>query len=153
MQEFAKSVQLKRGIEENIALTGEKSFTWDDRYGSMEVLTFQQKTALRYRLVKDLDWIVEIARYDTYDLFSRNSKPVETTWAASMWNSEWDSVLVANANLEIGQSADSNPNMNTFFPRNGGSGQDGVKKFLGVVGEVTKFLDDLRKELPHLRRN
>ena len=158
MKAFASSVKLKnRGSM--IGVTGERAVIWEDSLGSMDVSSFEQKTALRYRLVDHMDWVVEIARYDKYSkgAVRSQSKPMETSWAARMWNTDWDSGLVANQNMKIGQFADWNPTINTFFPRDsgkqiGGKAHEGVAKFLEAVGQVTRFLDEVRKEMPHLRR-
>jgi len=63
---------------------------------------------------------------------------------------------MANGSLGIGESANWDPRLRTFF-----QGQmsvsapqevdQGVLDFLKVVGEVNDFLSDIKIELPHLR--
>ena len=100
----------------------------------------------------------EIARYDTFGGPKDEKVPVNTHWAATLWNTDWDSILTANAGLDIGQSATWDPKLATFFPRptceapHDQEFEPGVLDFLEIVRTITNFLDGLKEELPHLRR-
>ena len=157
MEEFANSVTLKKIPPGPLKPTGHKMFRWKKDFpGVMRPRSFEQKTSYRYRLVHNNDYIFEIARYDVYGDPEDENTPVHTSWAATLHNREWDSTLAGNPELSIGQSADWNPSLATFFPGHSPSadrGPDpGVVDFLSTVEMVTAFADDLKKEAPHLRR-
>lgn len=160
MTEFAESVKLSKVPRTRTELTGQRVFTWaKDLPGSMQPSTFQQKTALRYRLAHHPEWEFEIARYDNYGNPKSENVPVETNWGATLYNTSWDSILTANSTLGIGETAGWDPRLETFFPsRNGtadmegqGGTDPGVTEFLKIVGVVSKFIDSIKKELPHPR--
>lgn len=156
---FAKSVAMKKMSYTDIEITGEKVFQWNTSLASMEVKAFTQQTLFRYRLVQNMDWMVEISRYDTYGIqYRQNTQnmPEKTRWAATLWNTEWDSVFMANSRLLIGQTAEWDPRLGTFFPNTSGAPSSsginsGVAEFLQIVGQVSSFLEGVKKELPHLR--
>ena len=156
MTAFADSVKLKNVPKSNPDMIGQKVFKWEkDLPGTMHPATFEQKTAFRYRLTHNTDWVFEIARHDTYGDGRNQNTPINTRWDANLWNTNWDSILTSNAGLGIGQAAAWDPKLNTFFP-NGHARADqgltpGVQDFLNTVRIVTNFLDGLKKELPHLR--
>ena len=156
MEEFANSVTLKKIPPGPLKPSGEKLFGWKKNFpGVMRPKSFEQKTSYRYRLIHNNDYVFELARYDVYGDPKDEGLPVHTSWAASLYNREWDSTLAGNAELSIGQSADWNPGLRTFFPSHGSAdkGPDpGVVDFLSTVEMVTAFTDDLKKEAPHLRR-
>ncbi|KAL6718034.1 hypothetical protein ACLMJK_004119 [Lecanora helva] len=175
MVQFADSVKMKKNRASKIEHTGEPVFEWDKTGQSMLVLAFQQKTSLRFRLIRNMEYIIEISRYDTYDVptpansyrttfndarKAPGKQPVikegasqTTDWAASLWNDEWDTELLANTRLGIGQSADWDPRLTTFFPTPSGAAtsakkgdiSEGVREFLQIVGEVNKLLGDIKK--------
>ena len=156
MEEFANSVTLKKIPPGPLKPTGDKMFRWKKDFpGVMRPKSFEQKTSYRYRLIHNNDYVFELARYDVYGDPKDEDLPVHTSWAVSLYNREWDSTLAGNAELSIGQSADWNPGLRTFFPSHGSAdkGPDpGVVDFLSTVEMVTAFADDLKKEAPHLRR-
>ena len=162
MTDFAKTVKLSKIPGTKTELTGHRVFTWKKGYlGVMEPTAFEQKTALRYRLAHQSEWELEIARYDSYGDPKKENVPVETNWGATLHNTYWDSVLTANSTLGIGEAAPWDPMLDTFFPSPSSSGtvdmrgveglHPGVTEFLKNVEVVTKFLDSIKKELPHLR--
>ena len=160
MTEFAESVKLSKIPGTKTELTGQKVFAWKkDLPGHMRPSAFQQKTALRYRLTHQPEWEFEIARYDSYGNPKSENIPAETNWGATLYNKSWDSVLTANSTLDIGESAGWDPKLETFFPPKPGNADvraveetdPGVTDFLEVVGAVSKFIDSIKKELPHRR--
>ena len=156
MEEFANSVMLKKSPPGPLKPTGHKMFQWrKEVYGAMVPKSFEQKTSYKYRLKDDTDYIFEIARYDVYGNPRDENTPVHTSWAATLYNREWDATLAGSSELGIGQSAKWDPRLATFFPAHGSSvdkGPDpGLVKFLSTVDMVTAFTDSLRKEAPHLR--
>ena len=145
MTKFAGSVMLNpREIKNNLS-TGRKQLTFNTELGSLKPSKFEQKTACHFRLRTAPEWVIEIARYDTYD--AKNDLPVTTYWAASMSNSDWESSLSQNVTLGIGECAAQEPTLETFLPANsymdGSSTGSGVVDFLQNVRLVTNFLDDL----------
>lgn len=162
MTSFADSVKLSKIPGTRTELTGHRVFTWEKGYlGVMQPTAFEQKTALKYRLARAFEWEFEIARYDSYGNAQKENVPVETNWGATLYNSYWDSVLTANSTLGIGEAAPWDPMLDTLFPCPSTSGivdmrgveglHPGVTEFLKNVEVVTKFLDTIKKELPHLR--
>lgn len=113
------------------------------------VIKFEQKTALRYRLVKDASWVFELSRYDSFRSPSANI-PESTHWGAMFWNSEWDHYLGQNADLEIGKAARYEPSLTTFFPKGfttASTGSDsGLKDFLLNMKAVVELLDQLKEK-------
>lgn len=159
MVQFMDSVTLKKAPNTTIELSGEKVFHWGESPDCMRVMIFLQKTSLRFRLVKNMDFMLEIARYDTYGDQEGNVS-VHTDWGATLSNSEWDAALMANGNLGIGQSANWDPRLRTFFPSQSVVSTDqgvdeGVMDFLNIVREVNGFLNDLKQatkeELPNAK--
>ena len=156
MEEFANSVTLKKSPPGSLKPTGHKMFQWrKDVYGAMVPTSFEQKTSYKYRLKDNTEYVFEIARYDVYGNPNDENTPVYTSWAATLYNCEWDATLAGSSELGIGQSAEWNPRLATFFPAHGSSvdkGPDsGFVKFLSIVDMVTAFADSLKKEAPHLR--
>lgn len=160
MTQFANSVKLSKIPRTRTELTGQKVFTWEkDHPGVIQPSAFQQKTALKYRLAHQPTWEFEIARYDHYGDPKNENVPVETNWGATLSNTNWDSTLTANSTLGIGEAAPWEPNLKTFFPprpdpadMEGVQGADpGVTEFFENVEVVTKLIDSIKKDLPHLR--
>ena len=158
MAEFAESVKLVKIPRTRTELTGQKVFTWSKNLPStLQPSAFQQKTALRYRLTNYPEWEFEIARYDSYGNPKSENVPLETNWGATLFNTNWDSILTANSTLGIGEAAGWSPKLETFFPSRSGiidigevEGTDpGVLEFLKIVDTISKFIDGLKKELPH----
>lgn len=111
MISFANSIQFRYPTPSpKIELTGHKLFFGAPTF---PVDSFEQKTALRYRLKNHSAWLFEISRYDTYAVDAL--LPSNTQWGATFWNSDWDSTLAENANLSIGQAATWDPKLSTFF--------------------------------------
>ena len=156
---FMKSVKLSKIPNTRIELTGQRVFTWEKDL-PMQPSAFQQKTALRYRLAHQSEWEFEIARYDNYGDPKAENVPVETNWGASLYNTRWDSTLTANSTLGIGEAARWDPKLETFFPSPSRAGtadleevhgaNPGVTEFFKNMEVVTKFIDGIKKELPHL---
>ncbi len=153
MTAFAQSVELKKISMKNIELTGRRLFDWDTSSGSLKPSQFEQKIGFRYRIVGASDWILEIARYDSYT--QNPNDPATTNWGASMWNSEWDYLLTENAGLGIGLSASWAPKLETFFPNESGlqnsGARNGLAKFVKIMQGVTDFLSEIKKVPPHMR--
>ncbi|KAI9038755.1 uncharacterized protein KD926_010490 [Aspergillus affinis] len=97
---------------------------------SAPVARFVEKTAMRY-LLKNTDYILEIARYDEYSrvntqnfqaqglaamVSSEISSVPSTSWGASIFDPQWDNLLGGHANLSVGHSAGYNTDLDTFFP-------------------------------------
>ncbi|EEH17939.2 hypothetical protein PABG_00502 [Paracoccidioides brasiliensis Pb03] len=86
-----------------------------------------EKSALRYCL-KGSKYIFELARYDTYhpavysgpsytssNYHNQMNQTAETTWGASIFHDEWDNMLGKNGSFRIGEAADWNASLITFF--------------------------------------
>lgn len=192
MRSFAESVKLKKAYDAKVELTGEKVFEWDKAPGSMLVRAFEQKTSLKFRLIRNMEYMVELSRYDTYEYPTMNGPPgynhtrmpqtqgpplkenrptssqlveprlqehhlLKTNWGATLWNADWDSELMANTNLGIGEAAKWDPRLTTFFPNRSGALtaegviSEGVSEFLEIVSDVNNFLNDIKQTRPHLR--
>ena len=160
MTAFADSVNLRKFDKHNLALTGQKHLDWvrSNFPGSLKPSEFEQKISYRYRLVPNSAWMFEIARYDSYG--PHEDTPVITNWGASMWNTNWEEVLAQNSGLKIGEAADWDPCLSTFFPNEDSSNsnpESSISEFLQTVQMVNDFLDEIKttggaKELPpHLR--
>ncbi|KAL9124773.1 MAG: hypothetical protein Q9217_005926 [Psora testacea] len=148
MTAFAESVKLKTGDRSCLGLTGQRQLelVQTNSPGSLKSSEFEQKTSYRYRLVPNSAWMFEIARYDCYG--AHDDMPVTTNWGASMWNTDWDTVLTKNSGLTIGEVADWHPSLSTFFTSEGTSSIDpeaGVSEFLQTVQMVNDFLDEIKK--------
>lgn len=147
MTAFANNVRFKRpppGPKPQIS--GHKAFFWT---GGLPIIRFEQKTALRYRLVDDVGWNFEFARYDSYGSPS-SVTPTETQWGATFWSSEWDRALGDNAGLGIGQAANWEPKIETFFPKMNStrfSNQGGgLKMFIQSVTEIVELFDEVDED-------
>lgn len=156
MVQFVESIRLNKEPNTTIELSGDKVFRWDQNPGCMLVTAFQQKTALRFRLVKNMEYVLEISRYDMFQRQGDENKTTQTNWGATLWNTEWDAALMANGSLGIGEAANWEPELRTFFPSQSTVSaprevDQGVMEFLKIVGDVNEFLNDIMKELPHLR--
>lgn len=160
MKEFAEGVRLAKIPRTKTEITGQKVFTWNKDFpGGMQPSGFEQKTALRYRLTSHPEWEFELARYDHYGNPKSETIPVETNWGATLHNTNWDSILMANSTLGIGEAGGWEAKLETLFPpgpdtadMEGVEGMDpGVTEFLRTVETVSKFIDSIKKELPHLR--
>ena len=79
MKDFAQSVKLKKADHMKVELTGEKVFEWDKTPGSMMVKAFQQKTSFRFRHAVNIEYIIEISRYDSYTYPIAKNKPARNT--------------------------------------------------------------------------
>ena len=146
MMTFEESVKLQPNDIENTHLTGRKQVTFSTALPGPSM--FEQKTACRFRLIPDPRWVVEIARYDTYR--PRSDLPAATNWAASMSNSDWDSLVSQNTSLKIGECANWEPTLENFLPVNECFGKakadSGVEDLLQSVRLVKDFLDELKGE-------
>ena len=146
MTAFIKSIKYNRAAKgTNPVLTGKKAFTWST---SLKILSFEQKTSLRYRIVNRENWWFEFGRYDTFEN-SAGNEPVSTHWGTTMWNSDWDRILAYNTDLEIGQPANWTPTLDTFFPANQHTPDSvdeltGYRQFLGNMKSIVCFLDRMK---------
>ncbi len=146
MTTFTDSVQFRYPTSDSKPeLTGHKLFFCGQ---SFPVDSFEQKTALRYRLQNHSAWLFEIARYDTYaanELLPRN-----TQWGATLWNSNWDTTLAENANLSIGQAATWDPRLSTFFDAFVGSASTeldaGFWEFMQNLRLILEVLDGMKSQ-------
>ena len=144
---FAENVKWKiLSAEYNKAdFSGLRVFTWND---SVRIVSFEQKTALRYRLADRADWIFELARYDSYHSLKNPKKPKATHYRASVWRKEWDRLLSTNHSLEIGEEAPWEPTIDSFFGANvPGATEDtsGLKVFLGDMKRISELLDNTKQ--------
>ena len=161
MIDFADSVRVKVSqTGAGARLDGRKVFSWGGAdtasTGFLKPSIFEQKTALRYRLADDQAFVFEIARYDSYDLSTDTQSPCTTHWGASMWNSDWEVILSANAGLGLGEYADWDARLPAFFPKPCPSTKNGKEKekssdiepgldaFLDHIRVVTECLDRIR---------
>ena len=146
MTDFIKSIKYDRAAKEaNSVLPGKKVFTWDT---SLKILSFEQKTSLRYRIANRENWLFEFGRYDTFE-DSVGNEPASTHWGAMVWNSDWDRILGHNTDLEIGQPANWTPNLDTFFPTNqhtphSADEMRGYRQFLEKMKIIVGFLDRMK---------
>lgn len=146
MTDFIKSIKYNRAAKRaNPVLTGQKVFSWGT---SLKILSFEQKTSLRYRIANRENWLFEFGRYDTFEKSTGNA-PVSTHWGATMWNSDWDRILGYNTDLEIGQPANWTPTLDTFFPANPHTPDrvdelTGYRQFLENMKVVVGFLDRMK---------
>lgn len=144
---FAESVRWKSLSAEfhKADFTGRRVFTWNH---SVRIVSFEQKTALRYRLANRADWIFELARYDSYKSLKSSANPTVTRYRASVWRQEWDRLLSTNHSLEIGEEASWEPTIDTFFGANlSGATEDesGLKVFLGDMKRISELLDNTKQ--------
>ena len=120
--EFAKAVQLLTPSG-HASQKGAAELMFN--FSREGVQHFQQKTAWRYRLKANGGYVLEIARYDTFDLKGKygmlkpnERKPKTTHWGGSFWNEIWDEKLSTNSSLQIGEKAQWDPSLDSFFPKN-----------------------------------
>lgn len=144
---FAQSVKWKSLSADlhEAAFTGRRVFTWN--FG-VRVVSFEQKTALRYRLAHRPDWIFELARYDSYISLKSSIKPTATRYHASVWSKEWDRLLCTNHSLEIGEKASWEPTVDKFFGANvPGATEDTscLKVFFGDMRRISELLEDTKQ--------
>lgn len=144
---FAESVKWKSLSAEfhKADFTGRRVFTWNH---SVRIVSFEQKTALRYRLADRVDWIFELARYDSYKSLKSSANPTVTRYRASVWSKEWDRLLATNHSLEIGEEASWEPKIDKFFGANvPGATEDtsGLKVFLGDMKRISGLLDNTKQ--------
>ena len=150
---FAGSVRWK-GLSAELHkadFTGRRVFTWN--YG-VRIISFEQKTALRYRLVSNSNWIFELARYDSYISRKSSTNPTATRYRASVWSKDWDRLMCSNQSLEIGEQASWEPTIENFFGANEpGTTEEtsGLKVFLGDMKRISKLLED--KQQPSAQEN
>lgn len=145
MADFAASVTYRpppQGIRPE--LTGHNVFKFSS---NLRYESFEQKTAVQYCHKKHVNWIFELARYDTFtgNITTASEK---TQWGASYLNAEWDNILGANLALGIGQSAQWNPWLETFFPKNDrttNTGKNtGFQDFMQDLSYITGRLDEMK---------
>lgn len=144
---FAESVRWKSLSAEfhKADFTGRRVFTWNH---SVRIVSFEQKTVLRYRLADRADWIFELARCDSYNSLKSSANPTVTRYRASVWRQEWDRLLSSNHSLEIGEEASWEPTIDTFFGANlSGATEDksGLKVFLGDMKRISELLDNTKQ--------
>ncbi len=146
MTYFADSVQFRCPTPNpKIELTGHRLFF---EVQSFPIESFEQKTALRYRLKNHSSWLFEISRYDSYAV--NEPLPSSTQWGATFWNSKWDAVLAENANLSIGQAAAWDPKLSTFFEAGYGSAgmplDAGFCEFIQNLRFILEVLDGMKSQ-------
>lgn len=146
MTNFIKSIKYDRAAKRaNPVLTGQKVFIWNT---SLKIVSFEQKTSLRYRIANREHWTFELGRYDTFE-YSTHNEPTSTHWGATMWNTDWDRILGYNADLKIGQEADWPPTLANFFPANPRALDSvdeltGFRQFLENMKTIVGFLDRIK---------
>ena len=141
MTSFADSIEFRHKSKAEV--TGHKLFHCAPTF---PIDSFEQKTALRYRLKNNPVWIFEIARYDTYAVSA--TLPKSTQWGATFWNGDWDTTLAEHSSLNIGQAATWDPQLSTFFKPGYGSASTeedaGLWEFLRNLQAVLGVLDGLK---------
>ena len=155
MASFADRVKMLPAAELGVGLNGERVFTWErEAPGFLRPSSFEQKTAVRYNLVKMPGWVLELARYDSYNLSPKQSQaPIDTSWGANLYNTDWEFLFGENQNLGIGEMAHWDTKLRSFFPSSTpytGGVDPGVKEFLKNVQDVMSCLDALRELPPHV---
>lgn len=148
MADFASSIGYKAPPSEvRPEITGAKVFK---HAFNLQYETFEQKTALRFQHKDHSAWIFEFARYDTFSPNVSTASEV-TQWGASLWNTEWDTILAENDNLGIGQGAKWDAKFGKFFPGDSQTegGVDGFQEFLHKVQDVTHMLDEMKGIAQH----
>ena len=145
---FAGSVKLKNADRCDIARTGKKQFDWirSDYPGCLKPSEFEQKISYRYRLASNASWTFEIAHHDCYGPY--DDMPTTTYWGASMWNKDWDSVLTENSGLTIGEVAEWDPFLSTFFENGDPSTNNpeaGISQFLQTVQMVNDIVNEIKR--------
>lgn len=144
---FAESVKWKSLAAQfrKADFTGRRVFTWNH---DVRIVSFEQMTALRYRLTGRADWIFELARYDSYKSLKSSANPSVTRYRASVWRQEWNRLLSTNQSLEIGEEASWEPKIDKFFGANeSGATEDtsGLKVFLGDMKRISELLDNTKQ--------
>ncbi|EEH41487.2 hypothetical protein PAAG_03050 [Paracoccidioides lutzii Pb01] len=125
LKSFAHSVQFKSGPTDGLRGAAKQRVTFSD---FISVSKVTEKSALRYCL-KGSRYIFELARYDTYhpavhsgpiytssNYRNQMNQTAETTWGASIFHDEWDNMLGKIGSFRIGEAADWNASLITFFP-------------------------------------
>jgi hypothetical protein len=112
---------------------------------------FHQKTAWRYRLRPDSDYVLEVTRYDKFPLAKPRSsagrvKPSATEWGALVFHESWGSIFAENATLELGERAAWKTSVETFFPKHRDSQRNGNDAgFLDFLDMVKALVDLLNQ--------
>lgn len=146
MTNFIKSIKYDRAAKRaNPLLTGQRVFIWDT---PLTILSFEQKTSLRYRVANREHWTFELGRYDTFE-GSTSNEPTSTHWGATLWNSDWDRILGYNSDLKIGQPANWAPTLANFFPVNPHTRDSvdeltGFRQYLENMTTIVGFLDRIK---------
>lgn len=146
MSNFIKSIKYDRAAKRaNPLLTGQRAFIWDT---PLTILSFEQKTSLRYRVANREHWTFELGRYDTF-AGSTSNEPTSTHWGATLWNSDWDRILGYNSDLKIGQPANWAPTLANFFPVNPHTLDSvdeltGFRQYLENMTIIVGFLDRIK---------
>lgn len=149
MRNFAESVQFNEPLAGTlVAARGPQVFKY---LANLPVNNFVQKTAWQYRLKTENTCTLEITRYDSLSEARSNttakdpSKFMRTRWGASLYNRAWDTTLSENANLVLGEMANWNPTLQTFFPwgisTSLAEANAGFHKFLQNVDAVAAALE------------
>lgn len=101
-------------------------------------------THYRY-LLKGSTYILEITRAQRYERGLRaQMNPTDTTWRATMYNTEWDTYLGQQASLAIGEVGRWDANLSKFFPKeydNGATSKDGLHHFYEMVHKASRLVE------------
>ena len=107
MVDFAESIQCESFEAASKTAGSKKQIV---RFVTNSILrSFEQKTAWKYRLKNHHGYMVEFARYDTFNPHQPSSNDdaahVATYWGASMYDVTWDERLSQNTSMEVGKGA------------------------------------------------
>ncbi|KAL9607020.1 MAG: hypothetical protein Q9167_008026 [Letrouitia subvulpina] len=147
MEEFVNKVKFRKApAGTRPEVSGYKVFTYTP---VIPIIGFEQKMTLKFRVNAQNNYALELSRYDEYN-GPNPDYPSSTSWAAALYNPEWDLHLAQNAKCEIGQAAAWGETVqpSAFFPCSyARSSQDpniGFEDFLDNISKVTDFLDELK---------
>jgi hypothetical protein len=121
--------------------------------------TIQQRMTYRFFL-KDIDYTVELSKYQDRSLAARRSLVVppegptvtyEPRWSLDVYQMDWDRKFTTNERLEVGERADWSDDVNEWFPEDftkssededTGNGFAHLMEKLKALGRVIKDVEE-----------
>ena len=98
---------------------------------------FHQQTIWRYRMKAKTDYVLQVIRYDSFDL-NGDRTPTESGWEVTVHNDTWGECFSNNVGLKMGDRADWDSSVPAFFPA------DKRQKGLGTEPGLEGFIDQIR---------